>query len=451
MHTRLDQYFKNTLSIDCSSISITEKKTGKEICNVPGNIYQDNDGQLVLKAYSKESFTSVANFFKNRHKAGELIDMDSYNITATSFSGEIWKGYTHGLSYNSGARGSVVQAKFYKISKTILLPSKGRSLNLIFSPIEHFPAFIGRKIEAVKNAELVTMHGTNEASITTRNIQIDFIKDRSLLGVRCKATKPEYHNEISQTLQWRIHESLQFFLGTRLHILKTEFVADGELKTDLYSKNNDTKQQILPPLSLHSIMDNWDLFSCYLAKCLEENGDHFHPISRHINALLNASGASIEGQLLTLTVAIEGMISEYFNKVKGENNVSSELVKKLLATITESELFSADQYKRVEGLIRTLLNPRMIDILHELQNMGTLEESMVKAWKDTRNKAAHGNLECSKIEKCFKDQREMLVLLYNLIFLIIGYKGPYTDYREIGFPVKMFNNAFQTKDNPPTQ
>ncbi len=449
MHTKLDTYFKGTLSIDCTSITITETKTGKEICNSPGTLYQDKDGLLTVKAYSNQNLFTFDSLFSKTPKAGELIGLDNYSIIAQSFSGEIWTGYSHGLAHNSGSQGTVITVRFYKISKTIKLSSKGSSLQLTLSPVDYFPSFQGRKLEAVRNAELVTIHGTNEATVTINNLNINFIKDGSLLGVTCNVTDPKYEDIISETLQWRIVESLQFFLGIRLHLLKTVFLANGELKTELYSKNNDAKQKILPPLNLHSAIDKWGLFSCYFTKCLEEKGDHFHPLSRQINSLLNASGASMEGQLLTMSVAIEGLISGYFDSVKDKNNISKELVKKMLEVLLKSKLLSADQYKRTEGVTKILLSSNVSDNLRKMQSIGLIEEPMIKVWKDIRNKAAHGTLECSDIEKCYDAQRKMTVLFYHLIFLVIGYHGPYTDYSEIGFPIKQFektvNSTAQTQ------
>jgi hypothetical protein len=90
------------------------------------------------------------------------------------------------------------------------------------------------------------------------------------------------------------------------------------------------------------------------------------------------------------------------------------------------------------NLIGVLNQVRAKDKLYELHKSGHIEKKLINVWDDVRNKSAHGTLSCMNIQKCFDNLNCLIVLFYQLIFLLVGYTGKYTDYSSQGFPEILF-------------
>jgi hypothetical protein len=80
-------------------------------------------------------------------------------------------------------------------------------------------------------------------------------------------------------------------------------------------------------------------------------------------------------------------------------------------------------------------NPRARDYLEGLVQDGVIPKAYLDAWKALRNSAAHADAaDGAWIEPVLRKSGIVLALYYRLVFLLIGYQGPYTDYGEIGWP-----------------
>jgi hypothetical protein len=53
-----------------------------------------------------------------------------------------------------------------------------------------------------------------------------------------------------------------------------------------------------------------------------------------------------------------------------------------------------------------------------------------------------GNVDLSKLEQKISDLNRATALFYRLVFKLIGYRGPYTDYGQVGWP-EIKNDAGQ--------
>lgn len=96
------------------------------------------------------------------------------------------------------------------------------------------------------------------------------------------------------------------------------------------------------------------------------------------------------------------------------------------------------------------------DTLYALAKMGGVEEAYIKPWSDLRNRHVHPTLRDLK-KPDHVDYQPLLdnihraeVLLRQLTFHLIGYKGPFTDYGVRGgqnHPIKTYPLDTPPKSN----
>jgi len=441
MFEQFENFINKRWQIDCPQIKIFDKNTK---ISTSGTIYQDQEGKLKLKAYSPSSNIGEQ-LFKNLPQPGVLLDR-RYHIVAKEYSGSKWHSDVFWLTANIGKNGSILKADIDTISKSTTTPSANLNyLSIVVSPVGDFPARSGKRQKQLKAGRYFLSYSRNEANFNIRNLKFEMIKDGKIVRVNCYPRDNKLNNEITPALQWRILESLQLLLGRRLQILIVERYNSKKEITELHSIRDKKHDQIMPPLRLHDVAihkDYWKLFKCYFLKCVEEKGSHFHKLSQYLNSVLDSGKASLEGQCLTLAVAIEGLVNHFFNGVKVKKGFTENEIKLVKDKILELPL-SDEQKNRIDKLIDLLNQERAKDKLQKLHSLGLIEDDLVKSWWEVRNKAAHGYYECTKIQKCLYHKNSMTELLYKLIFLIIGYTGKYTKYSEVGYPDVTFNQKLK--------
>jgi hypothetical protein len=94
---------------------------------------------------------------------------------------------------------------------------------------------------------------------------------------------------------------------------------------------------------------------------------------------------------------------------------------------------------RAIGAISNLGQARAGDILLELVRKGAVTKQQYDAWKRLRNRSTH---EYQLLRSNPDQLRELLphiqVLFYRLVFHVIGYSGPYTDYSSPDWPMRRY-------------
>ena len=84
-------------------------------------------------------------------------------------------------------------------------------------------------------------------------------------------------------------------------------------------------------------------------------------------------------------------------------------------------------------------NARAKDILFKLRDNGIIDKQLIKVYGNLRNKAAHGvNDTGADLQNYSNEISAVLVLFNQLVFLLIGYNGEYTDYGTYNYPTRTF-------------
>jgi hypothetical protein len=195
----------------------------------------------------------------------------------------------------------------------------------------------------------------------------------------------------------------------------------------------------------------WRLFEKYLALVCTHPGANFHPCSRHLFGVLEASAGGITARGLALGVAAEGIAKEMFPAAGAPMAGMNTLVAPLRAHCLAWGGFPAGELgesvkKRLPGMIGQLLNVSTKDKLHALAKEKAIYEAHIKSWSDLRNTLAHGVTPGSAdIQKLFDLCQQVTVLMYHLIFKAAGYEGLYEDYSAYGWPTKRYRGRAVTE------
>lgn len=106
--------------------------------------------------------------------------------------------------------------------------------------------------------------------------------------------------------------------------------------------------------------------------------------------------------------------------------------------------FSHDFSKRLEGLMGMFRNLSPSDIFRDWIERGVLSVTKddVKAWKDLRNRSAHGRLtpveETGALQARVSQHDRIQNLINKIALQLIGYSGIYIDYSKPGYPAGDF-------------
>ncbi len=96
---------------------------------------------------------------------------------------------------------------------------------------------------------------------------------------------------------------------------------------------------------------------------------------------------------------------------------------------------------------------RAIDRMKWLADHGGADPAHVEAWRKLRNSGVHpakkGDLDVASLDfqKMIDELHRVTVLLYHIVFHVIGYCGPYTDYATRDFPAKNYPLASHSPKN----
>ncbi len=266
-------------------------------------------------------------------------------------------------------------------------------------------------------------------------------------------------NKLPDSIETRICEALQFVLGDLISWSTLELNQSNQktirIQSSFNKDNINKRTKLLPPIRFEKLDGDeaiWKLYEKYLHHILTYTKKQSHPISGWIRRIIEARKTTFEAEILTLSVAVEGLLEiEPFKSISMDSDSSNielqvSLVQKQVEKLNLEESFR----KRLVGWLNSIKSVSSVssvsttDKLRHLVNKGLIDKKLVKAWKDIRNGAAHGYVvEHNKLDKYFKLCNLVTVLFHHLVFLIIGYTDQYTDYSEDGWIKKEFNSLIK--------
>lgn len=245
----------------------------------------------------------------------------------------------------------------------------------------------------------------------------------------------------------RVTEGLQFILARSLSSQVLVRSDEGKQSLELSSAvPKAVRIKLDPPLASGYqgyLEHSWQLFSLYVDYITKANrGRYWHTCSYHLHNACEASANSLDAWAVGVCVAVEG-ISSLVDVV--ETDKEKKAKKDIAESLTEfidSQKWDVILTKRAKGLLGQLQNLRVIDRLETLQAIGHVDAAHIKAWSKLRNKQAHpkhadlGSLRMDEIQGTLDLVSKTTVLMYHIVFHLIGYRGKYVDYGTYRYPVK---------------
>jgi hypothetical protein len=182
--------------------------------------------------------------------------------------------------------------------------------------------------------------------------------------------------------------------------------------------------------------DTWRLFGLYLeAMCDKRLNDS---VGRRLRSM--RAPAYWGAKLLAAGVQIEGVLSDNYDKhVKPPDDIV-EAVGKVFGFLDSDESIASGMKDRIRtslGLLKSRSSAE--NKLKALAGYGVVMEEYIEAWRHIRNKSAHADLQSTGVsDDNLKRYHQVLVLFYQLIFYLVGYKGRYVDYGKEDHPIASY-------------
>ena len=263
----------------------------------------------------------------------------------------------------------------------------------------------------------------------------------------------------------RIQEALQILTAKSPFWRVRLQSRNRELHLELSSPwRKSGRTQFSPPISPSSydfLEHGWRLFGAYLKYVNHKTKDtHWNPVAYHLYNACEATANSVDAWAVGISVAVEAVTG--LIDIASDDDKAKELTcyqERVLAWLDNQKDLSPDIVKRAQGQINAMSNKRPQDSLYVMAEAGLVEKNYVKAWAYLRNGHVHPNLQdlekptAVDMQKLLDHIHKVEVLLRQLVFHLIDYKGPYTDYGAPNFPSKQYPLAPPDKAtrHPPTE
>ena len=422
------------LKIDCTTITLSETRQSggraAEVASGPGYITQTPPDGFHVTIFLPGPLPVDG---QRAPCAPGTLQNGSHKLAATDIFGRTWTAVCVQVDPPSGCtggRGHILGAHCFELELRengrppdtsdnrvevwsrgeLRLPNAAHDLRLL--PIIEGPTASGQR------ARRVTVVA-NRFEDCGYKFAIFHHGGNTCLRVLCSAPPPDH-------LAWRLWESMLFTLGGPLSPTAIRTVRGGVGKLRIRPPEPLANGRAFAPIDTYSgppAGDVWEIFRRYLRYVL--SGDQppdgrLHPLSAQVFAVRKSEMLSVNAQSLALSVAVEAVVKGWPDSRSGPK---------------------ARARDRTAGSTgNAIRHPGTNKLLHQLCSLGAVSEVNAKAWKKLRNAAAHGDWSGLQRnpQRWFDRLGAIRTLFHEIVFHIIGYTGPYTDYGQQGYPSRTY-------------
>lgn len=435
-HEKIKALLGYDFSIDFIKITLTQRGSESPIVySGPGTIYQKPDGYLHLKLY--HTFLDVKKELLSRGSSttpGKILGDEHYfDLESTDISGASWvaeKVYVT-KSFSYPAAGKIIETKsreLRKVETRYEMASKDRSyLFFLANGKYEIPA---NKIEELPDGG----KHRNTCSFSFDGYDLEIRAKENFLTVKMSLPKDNYHENIV----WMLIESLNILFGSHLRPIFLSISHDKVSESRIFSVSANFQNSPVPRPIPCSFPKDIECFMAFIQRYLYTFNmphDELYGYWRKVN---RAWQGGIVHASLALTVAIEGIIKNYF-KTYGEP--TSEFIKQVddaLLKIREIELGPRIK-SRILSSTGQAKSSSPKSALYALATEGWFCSELVDEWVRLRNMSAHAEKEDDEeIQKYVDMVYKCTRLFYSLMFIIIGYDKCFYDFAIEGWPESEF-------------
>lgn len=444
----IDSFRLGRVDLDCKQIVLSQNKEGGERFEGQGYIKQGKDGVLIFKLYVThfENAKPLGHLEARTSAYGTLHGDDAfYNLSAVALDGtkltstRILPSIHWAMSDGSA---DIAHGQLQSLVADIELPQPNHYLALYFFKEYDLPLHVMSEAEKTGGKFLTLDSAEFDAGCSKF-----FVKMRKGSGETVIEATSE--TAFPTAFHLRVQEALQYITGRTAAYRARVEGNYGSLFIELYSPRQTSSYPLfVPPISPAKFdfrEHGWDLFVAYLSYVVASTGDtYWNPAAYHLYNACESSANSIDAWAIGVSVAVEAVASLVTLEAdtKGDDRITR--LQQLMREYLETKSEFGDVAERMKGLIGMLGKKRPQDTLHALAKDGFVEKAYIDSWTKLRNRHVHPTIKDLKKPDQVDNQKlidrihRVQVLLYQLTFHLIGYKGPYTDYGVRGFPTKSY-------------
>jgi hypothetical protein len=446
-------------SVDCPEMKLGQASApGPTEYVGPGYLRQEADGVIRYKLYPPPSATfDPRSLFPTMHVAGRINAADRfYQLEAMDKGGTVWRVErtvpNPDTSFVGGRYFKLVTGEAYETVTRRAQVETVSSMKMVFFTEERVPGNASTEVTTRTpdgSTNRVSKLDTAQFSTAFGNFNIYNRPGMLVVDVVSPTTFPA-------NFEARIVEALGVVLAKPLDWNAIELTENGVETVRLRGGRETVDAKLQPPIIRGTIDmssgDVWRLFDKYLALVCKHTDNGFHPCSRHVFAVLEASAGAISARGLALGVAVEGLTKDLFPDAAALPETLKPVVKRLRKHFRAWEEFKNDDTKaalseRVEAMLGRILDVSAKSRLYALAKDKAVYKTHIKAWNDLRHASAHGVTPGSDDIQAFVDLCDCVqVLMYHLIFKAVGYEGSYRDYSVHGWPKKYYRGRPATEE-----
>jgi hypothetical protein len=424
---------KGSFSVDCPSLKLVPKRVGEPSYSGSGSITQDSSG-FAIKLFTKRNTSPNKLFALGKWKAGELIGEEAYyKLEAVDLHGRCWRAGGIIPDKQSGF-GAVIGANvpLLRLRETVAR-STTNYIRIVFPTEIRFPTnTVVKKEKQIggKARELST--GLTVSRFLAAGMEFEIERELGVteLRIRLAQTPP------TDKLVDDIIDSFNFVTANSVQWSIVEKVTGAKWETLIRGGGREGRSRIGPPLEHASPSSQAvKLLNLVLLACRSSRKRGPGSMQALFQAVISAGTGNAEVEALTLSTAVESLLANYFQDLGRKMPSLSKDIAAATKLISEAKGLSPKFKARLKGSLGGMANPRAKDYLIVLRDRGLVDAGLVKQYSDLRNKSAHGvSVNPADFQAFLSKCGAALTLFYVLIFLRVGYTGPYFDYSKLGYP-----------------
>ncbi|WP_338524780.1 hypothetical protein NUH87_03750 [Pseudomonas batumici] len=461
-------FYADALVIDCLEITLTQKNAeNPKIYTAPGSIQfsLQSGGKLriVVDTPASTFHSSLAEIISLQIEPGVLVpDHHYYKLSALCVSGYTWENseVKTNITYYDGA--IVIDASFDCLEINSDLDSPDRFINYFFSDnlkipfnkLRHIKESKGDRDTSVKNIPYKA-----EGKLPNLELTFEQLDPEKYPDVIRFYAKPDDPSLLSKLHAQRLLDSTRFCTATLLHPTASIIRVSNTTTYRISSHRKPNKGPVGAPIPKDKTADFFELMSChYTYICTIALEKEATSIIGQLNNLYTLNGVNLDTVALIVCVACEALAKNSVLKPIGAISQQTILEIEKIATTIKTSDAEKSIIARANSAIGGMKSSRAQDKFYALEKSAAITMNEINAWKELRNPAAHGSLEFKpekfqeELDKIFR----VIQLIYKLTFLIINYRGDFTDYGNRGWPVAQYDAPahkalLYSSNSPPLQ
>lgn len=423
------------LPSDLFSIELTK---GKEILIGKGLIYLNSEGLVELKVFPDDlKDYGITDFMQelneNNEKVGKLIPEDSYyKLKAQSVNGDLF--FCHRVylrdHFNFKVYTCEICAELIITNNLDFTNSKVARIEIPYTiklPYNH--ALQSEKKYSDKWTSASTSLEIFE--IQVENLTIDIFSKKNMTIILVQGEDQILVKDIQSIIT-----TIEFLTASIIDRYVIEFEYQGQFKK-IFHFYFEQRTEILngyPPLRISITIDRGSYTEMFLKFFTFIKLNNGITIERTFRRIISSRNSFIINYAQTLTTAVEKLLKEYFSNNSLKLNKSE--IELIVAEIEKTTVCEKIK-RRLKGMIWNIFGQERSDnILLDLVEKSKIDRNFYDIWKTLRNSVNHGEDPSQDLNVYHNYCSTNLVLYYKLIFLLIDYKGSYSDYSTIGYPLR---------------